>query len=65
MKCSQCDGEGVVDHPFTIRCGCCDGSGQLCDICGEAAEVGADTCEDCLDEAEPVANAIKRIGGAA
>lgn len=60
MKCQACKGSGNGG-----ACLICDGSGQVCDICGEAAEVGADTCEDCLDEAEPVAAAIKKIGGAA
>ncbi len=63
MKCENCQSAGVVDSTF--QCLVCEGSGQVCDVCGEAAEVGADLCEECRNEAEPVADAIKKIGGAA
>lgn len=49
MKCDTCDGTGT-GRTEKDWCSICDGTGFLCDICGEAAEAGADTCDDCLEE---------------
>ncbi len=61
MKCENCQGTGAVDSTF--QCSICEGSGTTCDVCGEAAEVGADLCDDCQEEAEPVSDAIRHFGG--
>ena len=49
MKCPDCDGsgDGGVDHH---SCFLCDGSGTLCDRCGEAADAGAALCDECEEE---------------
>jgi len=49
MKCESCDGKGKDDAGKT--CFACDGSGEICDICGEASEEpGANVCKECANE---------------
>lgn len=61
MNCDNCDGTG--QHPTDPKksCDLCEGSGMLCDVCGEACEEwrkgagreGRDTCKSCaFDEDE-------------
>jgi len=49
MKCENCHGTGEGSTEFSA-CFICDGSGTLCDICGEASDADIDTCPDCEDE---------------
>jgi hypothetical protein len=43
MNCHQCDGNDE-------QCLACDGTGHVCDICGEACpEVGMDLCAKCME----------------
>ena len=50
MKCEACDGsgEGGAGRP----CFECDGSGNKCDVCGEACDAGEDRCAECEAEAK-------------
>lgn len=48
MKCNSCDGTGESANKGQ-NCFECNGSGLICDECGEAAE-DSDTCESCMAE---------------
>ena len=55
MKCESCNGSGQSSNPGQ-DCFFCNGSGKMCDCCGEAlsveeAEMG-DICEICESEQE-------------
>ena len=49
MICEDCGGRGDFedDSGAEIECLACNGSGSLCDVCGEPCESGMDKCEDC------------------
>lgn len=50
MKCEACNGTGKSSENEQ-DCFLCDGSGELCDKCGEAsAEPGENICSKCRDE---------------
>jgi len=52
MTCPECNGTGDSGKPG-LRCFFCNGSGSLCDQCGEACgEPGQDLCEQCAEIAE-------------
>jgi RecJ-like exonuclease len=49
MECPDCKGTGKSDpHCICFRC---DGSGELCDVCGESCEeIGQNVCDSCTRE---------------
>lgn len=49
MKCEDCNGTGESSKAGK-PCFICDGSGELCDVCGEASEPGQNVCEECDSE---------------
>lgn len=52
MKCDDCEGTGKSEN-VGQRCFMCNGSGQMCDICGGACAKDDDgVCEDCIDGPE-------------
>lgn len=52
MTCHECNGEGEVllDDGSQNRCGICYGSGELCDVCGEASEPGQNVHLNCEED---------------
>lgn len=57
MDCPDCEGEGTVlrkkcrvdgiEYPaMVVNCWRCDGSGELCDACGESVAVCKGYCRD-------------------
>lgn len=52
MKCEACKGTGDGVKDSDGRCSICDGSGEVCDICGEATEPGQNICVACQEEDE-------------
>jgi hypothetical protein len=44
MECESCKGEQGK------RCLLCNGTGHVCDKCGEPAEDSGGMCMDCIDE---------------
>jgi hypothetical protein len=44
MKCDDCDGTGKGGGEDGKPCFRCDGTGELCDVCGEAMD--ACLCEE-------------------
>jgi RecJ-like exonuclease len=49
MKCERCFGTG---HLFGDECAECDGSGYVCDICGDPLPIrGARLCDQCWRKA--------------
>lgn len=47
MRCESCQGTGD-GHIKGRPCSDCDGTGERCDVCGEAVdEVGQNICNDC------------------
>ena len=49
MICKDCDGKGDFKSKSgdDIECLACNGTGSLCDVCGEPCEAGMDRCENC------------------
>jgi len=54
MWCGTCDGSGELrcfdedtKTASYIECPDCEGSGTLCDECGDPAVAGSDLCEAC------------------
>jgi RecJ-like exonuclease len=51
-KCENCEGTGTVslpEHPGRVTtCFFCNGTGEMCDICGEAINI----CEGIHDDDE-------------
>lgn len=54
MKCESCDGTGDGLTLGDRRCSACNGTGNICDVCGESCETGLDICEQCLKEEEEI-----------
>jgi hypothetical protein len=53
MKCESCQGTGDGLKTGDGNCSECNGSGTVCDVCGDPAETGQTMCEDgLLEEAE-------------
>lgn len=50
MKCHNCDGLGDGGNGQDT-CFICNGSGTLCDICGEPSDADIETCYECEAEA--------------
>jgi len=47
MECEFCNGSGDGLKPGDGRCSICNGSGEVCDVCGEATEAGQNICDRC------------------
>jgi len=50
MICKDCDGKGnftCYKGGEEVECLVCNGTGSICDICGESCESGMDKCENC------------------
>lgn len=54
MKCSDCDGIGEIINPSDPGQPCffCNGTGELCDHCGEAIDVCDGLCDGAIEEEE-------------
>ena len=51
MKCEVCLGSGDSRVKGDKKCLLCNGSGELCDVCGEAVEEpGQNICDLCYVE---------------
>ena len=50
MNCQACDGTGDGRKFGDRNCSICNGSGSVCDVCGEAVAEGEDLCGECLTE---------------
>jgi hypothetical protein len=53
MTCENCQGVGTVERAdgSTITCFSCNGSGEICDVCGEASDdFGLNVCDQCREE---------------
>lgn len=52
MTCPECEGTGTADTGDG-KCHRCYGSGEICDICGEATnEPGKNICDVCEKDQE-------------
>lgn len=50
MKCEDCDGTGESEIKGK-PCFVCNGTGEMCDVCGEAVdEAGQNICDACQAE---------------
>jgi len=47
MTCKNCQGTGESPVNPNLPCIICDGSGSLCDVCGESCDTGLDLCPSC------------------
>lgn len=48
MICIYCEGTGVEPKTRLDKCGICQGTGYVCDMCGESIPDDGDyLCEDC------------------
>lgn len=45
MECDDCDGTGESANPGQA-CFICDGTGEMCDACGESFAVCDGSCRD-------------------
>ncbi len=52
MNCQACDGTGDGRKFGDRNCSICNGSGSVCDVCGEAVAEGEDVCGECEGERE-------------
>jgi hypothetical protein len=52
MICIACNGTGDGSKHGEKACMLCDGTGHVCDICGESCETGMDLCINCDNEQE-------------
>jgi RecJ-like exonuclease len=52
MKCELCNGTGDGATKGLKGCSVCNGSGEVCDICGEATEPGQNICDECENDEE-------------
>lgn len=53
MDCSNCYGTGYVHTSnFDGACFFCNGSGTMCDQCGEPSEEECNVCSDCISGEE-------------
>lgn len=43
MECPDCEGKDK-------KCIRCNGSGYICNVCGEATDDGSDICDECEEE---------------
>lgn len=51
VECSKCDGLGCVDGQWgTENCISCDGTGRVCEHCGEPSDVCYGDCTDSYGE---------------
>ena len=50
MKCESCNGTGDGAKKNDHNCSICNGTGCLCDGCGESCEIESNICELCLEE---------------
>ena len=54
MECKNCGGRGDLSkNGQIIECLACNGTGSVCDICGESCESGTDKCGKCEDNTTP------------
>lgn len=49
MTCIYCEGTGDGKKPGDGNCSICDGTGHVCDICGDPCEDGEYLCIECDD----------------
>ena len=47
MKCDSCGGSGDGIKKGNGNCSVCDGTGEVCEYCGEPTEAGQNVCEEC------------------
>lgn len=47
MNCIACDGTGDGLKFGDKNCSICDGSGCVCNVCGEAVDEGESLCREC------------------
>ena len=50
MECQDCDGSGYGAKD--TDCLTCNGTGNICDVCGESCEAGTDICFGCDNKGE-------------
>jgi hypothetical protein len=52
MICDNCDGTGKSQTGSGCNCFICNGTGHLCDVCGERCERGSHVClaDDCQEQ---------------
>jgi|GEM_PF-4375504 len=47
MKCEACGGTGDGRVKGDRNCSICNGTGWVCDVCGESVDEGLDFCDAC------------------
>ena len=50
MKCEACNGLGDGAKKGDKNCSLCNGTGEVCDICGESTETAQNICDLCQEE---------------
>lgn len=48
MDCQACNGTGDGRKFGDRNCSICNGSGSVCDVCGEVVDAGECICRECL-----------------